>query len=206
MNMLLVDHDPSAIQDIIAMFGYHVDVALDGLSGLQCLEQTGQPYDLMLLDLTNPAMDGWALLKAIRNGSHQPDIPIILLAASDDSGTLISGLRLGADALLKKPLLPGIFLAYAEALTRRVQWDRNAATEQGNPADQAASEQAMKLLTRRERELLSHLARGLPNSRIGQTLSISETTVKNHLAHIFKKLSVSNRTEAAYVAQKLNMV
>jgi len=57
-------------------------------------------------------------------------------------------------------------------------------------------------LTPREHEIVLHLAKGASNSAIAQALSISPTTVKNHLAHVYKKLGVTNRTEAAYRAQK----
>jgi DNA-binding NarL/FixJ family response regulator len=66
-----------------------------------------------------------------------------------------------------------------------------------------ANERSLVSLTPREQEIVVHLARGASNSAIAQALSISPTTVKNHLAHVYKKLGVTNRTEAAYRAQKL---
>lgn len=61
-------------------------------------------------------------------------------------------------------------------------------------------------LTRRERMVLSHVARGQRNSRIADELCISTRTVENHLYHIFDKLSVSSRTEAALVAVQTGLL
>ena len=64
---------------------------------------------------------------------------------------------------------------------------------------------AISMLTQRESEILQYIVKGFTNQQIGEKLVISETTVKNHLAHIYRKLNVSNRTQAAFLAQKLNM-
>lgn len=61
-------------------------------------------------------------------------------------------------------------------------------------------------LTQRERQVLMHLSEGKSNASIAEALSISRTTVKNHLAQVFRKLSVSNRTEAAFLAQKHGLI
>lgn len=61
-------------------------------------------------------------------------------------------------------------------------------------------------LTRREKEVLKHLVQGKSNALIAESLSISRTTVKNHLAQVFRKLSVNNRTEAAYLVQQYGLL
>ncbi len=61
-------------------------------------------------------------------------------------------------------------------------------------------------VTPREREILMHIGRGATNQHIASELCISPTTVKNHLAHVFKKLKVANRTQAAYVAKQHNLI
>ena len=73
---------------------------------------------------------------------------------------------------------------------------------QAKPEGSASGASSVNL-TPREHEIVLHLAKGASNSAIAQALSISPTTVKNHLAHVYKKLGVTNRTEAAYRAQKL---
>ncbi len=61
-------------------------------------------------------------------------------------------------------------------------------------------------VTPREREILAHIGLGSTNQMIATKLCISPTTVKNHLAHVFKKLKVANRTQAAYVAKQYNLI
>ncbi len=205
IKILLIDDNPTIVRDMLTMFGYEVEVALDGFEGIQKLTDSKSDYDMLVLDLHMPKMDGWATLKYIRNGDHRPNIPIIMLTSSSEENSVIAGLRRGADEYLIKPIAPGKLLAHIEAITRRTQWESKAAEKLYDP-EKEMMQGSFDLLTTRERELLTYIAKGLPNSKIGDTLSISETTVKNHLAHIFKKLNVSNRTEAAYVAQKLKVV
>ncbi len=205
IKILLIDDNPTIVRDMLTMFGYETDVAMDGFEGIQKLMDTKSDYDIVILDVHMPKMDGWAALKYIRNGEHRPNVPIIMLTSASEENSIIAGLRRGADEYLVKPIAPGKLLAHIEALTRRTQWESKAAEQLYDPEKEMMLG-AFELLTSRERELLTYIAKGLSNSKIGDALSISETTVKNHLAHIFKKLNVSNRTEAAYVAQKLKVV
>jgi len=203
MKILLIDDQPLVIKDMLTMFGYDVELAEDGYEGIQKFNK--QDYELVILDVQMPKMDGWATLKYIRQGEHRPNVPIIMLTALNDESSLIAGLRRGVDEYLSKPITPGKLLAHIEAISRRARWEAKAAEKLQDP-EQEKIQQSFNLLTNREKELLQFIAKGHSNALIGRQLSISETTVKNHLAHIFKKLSVTNRTQAAYMAQKLQMV
>ncbi len=203
MKLLLIDDQPLVVKDMLSMFGYNVDIAEDGYEGIQKFAQND--YDLIILDVQMPRMDGWATLKYIRNGEQTPTIPIVMLTSLDDETSLVAGLRRGADEYLCKPITPGKLLAHIEAISRRSQWETKTNRHLNDP-ELDSIKSSFDLLTNRERELLQYIAKGCSNSKIGNELSISETTVKNHLAHIFKKLNVSNRTQAAYMAQKLSMV
>lgn len=206
-KILLIDDEPMVVRDILSVFGYDVVVATDGFSGVHQLSAAPFDYCLVILDLHMPVMDGWATLKCIRHGTDNPTIPVMILSSEAADNTIVSGLRRGADDYMVKPVSPANLMARVEAMLRRAGWQAPPAGTIGQ-ADRKRekSPESLHLLTPREHELIRFLARGYTNSRIGEALGITETTVKNHLAHIFKKLKVANRTEAAYIAQKLDVV
>lgn len=200
-NILLIDDHPRVFEDILNLYGYDVTVARDGYQGIQILFKPESRFDLVVLDIDMPHMNGWDVLKLIRHGRECPDVPVMMLTCHGDEDTIVKGLRRGADEYLVKPVTPRRFLAHIEAMLRRAERD---AVPAADPEAQRMR-QSIQLLTARENEILHYLVQGLSNQQIGEKLFISETTVKNHLAHIFKKLNVSNRTQAAYFAQKLQV-
>lgn len=199
-EILLIDDHPQVIKDVLTLYGYRVTVAEDGYQGVQTLLDVTRHFDMVILDVDMPRMDGWEVLKLIRNGRECPDIPVIMLTCHGDEDNVVRGLRREADEYLVKPISPKRFLAHVEAVLRRAE-------KQSLPEDPEITRlrQSVQLLTMRETEILRYLVQGLSNQQIAEALVISETTVKNHLAHIFKKLNVSNRTQAAYFAQKLQL-
>jgi DNA-binding NarL/FixJ family response regulator len=203
-SILIIDDEPKLLQETLAMFGYDFKVSHDGITGLSLLNDTSLHFQLVILDVNVPRLDGWGALKQIRQHPRYHHIPIIMVAEVEDETTTVAALRWGADEFLVKPTSHNLLLAHIEALTRRARWESEALAQQNDPQTLALRESA-KALTHRESEILEYLVRGLSNQDIGQKLVISETTVKNHLAHIFKKLKVSNRTQAAYIAQKLGL-
>ncbi len=200
-KILLIDDEPQIIQDILLSYGYQVDIAIDGFMGLQALLKPNIIYDLVVLDIQLPKMDGWAVLKAIREGEDCPNILVIMLTSHDTEQSMITGLRRGADLYMTKPVTPGVLLAQMEALLRRTQWDQDS----NNQTSASVEVKNDGLLTQREMEIMKFILQGLTNHEIGENLAITETTVRNHLANIYKKLNVSNRNQAAFMAQKLKL-
>ncbi len=201
-KFLLMDDEPNVIRDIVLSLGYEVVVAVNGKEGLQILEASSEPFDLVILDIVMPEMDGWAVLREVRKKSKYPHVPILMLTQSDDEFYRIAGLRRGADSFLTKPVTVENLSVHIEALLRRVEWSKKARQpyiEVNNPYQT----DLINKLTNREKELLLLVGQGLTNREIGQQLSISERTVKNHLVHILDKLKVSNRTQAALFAKTL---
>jgi two-component system, OmpR family, response regulator VanR len=192
MNILLIDDEPDVINDILSLGGYQVSVATDGLKGISTFELN--PFDLVILDLRMPIMDGWTVLNAIREKSN---VYIIMLTASGDEKMEVSGLRQGADEYLTKPISPSKLLARIEAMKRRLHW---------KPQNSQVLPCASQSITQREKELLKYLIQGYSNQKIAETLFISETTVKNHFVNLFKKMNVKNRTQASFIAQKTKLV
>lgn len=139
---ILIIEDEPAIQKILseplAAAGYHVTAASDGLEGIRTF-RTGS-FDLVLLDILLPKIDGYAVCEMIRQES---EIPIILLTALDAEDDQIKGFNLLADDYITKPFSVRLVLKRVEALLRRAAAERRA-------AEQPAAEEASGLLRWRE--------------------------------------------------------
>lgn len=118
MRILLIEDDvmlADALQDTLRLSGFTVDHLAKGLQALPCLKQ--DQFDVIILDLTLPDIDGIDLLKKIRTEKHT--IPIIILTARDTLDDRITGLDNGADDYLVKPFASDELKARLRALVRR---------------------------------------------------------------------------------------
>ncbi len=115
---ILIIEDEKPIQNILKAFlenaGYSVALADDGIAGIA--EFHKQAYDLVLLDIMMPKMDGYTVCEMIRNES---DIPVILLTALDDEDSQVKGFDLLADDYITKPFSMPLILRRIEAVLRR---------------------------------------------------------------------------------------
>jgi len=204
-KILLVDDNPKYLKDVLPTYGYDITVATDGIQALKVLGNHENQFDLILLDVMMPNMDGWATLKAIRENNDRKTIPIIMLTAQDKEQHQISGLKFGADDYIVKPFTLPNLLARIEALLRRSNWKTE--NNQTIPASLSfASDDPIDTLTTRETEVLSLVAQGSNNQEIAEKLFVREVTIKTHLNNIFKKLNVSNRTQAVLLAMQLKII
>lgn len=204
-KILIVDDNPKYLKDVLPSYGYDVTVATDGIQALKILGNLEHQFDLILLDVMMPRMDGWATLKAIRENNDRKTIPIIMLTALDKEQQQVSGLKFGADDYIVKPFTLPNLLARVEALLRRSKW--RTENNQTIPANLSfASDEPINTLTSRETEVLSLVAQGANNSEIAEKLFVREVTIKTHLNNIFKKLNVSNRTQAVLLAMQLKII
>ena len=119
MRVLIVEDEPRLAENIARSLresaGYAVDVAADGQEGLFLAESN--TYDVVLLDLMLPKMDGMQLLTRIRQAGQLT--PVLVLTARDDKESVVALLNAGADDYLTKPFDLGELLARAKALIRR---------------------------------------------------------------------------------------
>src|SRR5574344_981747 len=123
-KILIVDDNPKILKDSLPMYGYEVDVATDGVQALVKLGQITSNYDLILLDVMMPNMDGWETIQAIRSNPRTQTIPIIMVSAVSDQTKQVSALRFGADDYVTKPYILPNLLARIEALLRRNKWNK----------------------------------------------------------------------------------
>ncbi len=120
-RILLVDDDPrlaEMVSEYLGAAGYRVTIAADGRAGLERLSRA--PFDVMVLDLMLPDMDGLEVCRQVRaSAAGAAEIPILMLTARGDAMDRVVGLELGADDYLPKPFEPRELLARLRALLRR---------------------------------------------------------------------------------------
>lgn len=201
-KILIVDDNPKYLQDALPMYGYDVTVAVDGVQALKMLSK-GIPVDLILLDVMMPNMNGWDTLKSIRANEKTKHIPVIMLTAINEEQKIVSGLKIGADDYIVKPFVLPNLLARVEAVLRRSNWQKDDVKSHELPF---GSDEPVEALTLREIDVLKLVAKGANNQTIADELFVKEVTVKTHLNSIFKKLKVTNRTQAVLLAMQMNLI
>lgn len=175
------------------------EVVGEATSGSQVLSMVGRTNpDLVLLDLRMPGADGLTCLGQIRK--RYPDVKVVVLSVSTDESVIQTVLKRGASAYIVKTINPVDLPSALRQAVEGTVFSAIGLPESGDSAARAAG------LTEREAAILSALARGLSNEAIGKELWIAEQTVKFHLTNIYRKLGVSNRTEAARLAYQHGLV
>ncbi|HEX9380313.1 MAG TPA: response regulator transcription factor [Gaiellaceae bacterium] len=176
------------------------EVVGEAVNGVQVLPLVRRlKPDLVLLDLRMPQMDGLACLAKIRK--EFPDLKVAILSVSQDPALIETALKRGANAYIVKTIDPDDLAgALRQALVGNV-FTTAGLTE--DPGERAAKDAG---LTERELGIIRAVARGLSNEAISKELWVAEQTVKFHLTNIYRKLDVSNRTEAARYAFEQGLV
>ncbi len=201
-KILIVDDNPKYLEEALPMYGYDVVVAHDGVEALQILTKEYNTISLILLDVMMPNMDGWDTLKAIRTNKNTKYIPVIMITAVSEEHKIVSGLKIGADDYIVKPFVLPNLLARIEAVLRRSKWQN----ESKSIDISIKPEGDIEPLTEREKEVLSLAAKGASNQDIAKKLFVRDVTVKTHMNTIFKKLKVTNRTQAVLLALQTKII
>ena len=126
----------------------------------------------------------------------------MITAVSEDQ-KVVSGLKIGADDYIVKPFILPNLLARIEAVLRRSNWQKEGADKSVKTLNKDVSIDA---LTPKEKEVLSYVAQGFSNQEIADKLCVRDVTVKTHLNSIFKKLKVTNRTQAVLLAMQIDLI
>ena len=207
--MIADDHSMvrEGIKQILELDGY-IKVVAEACNGRECIETLDDSItDVLLLDINMPNINGLKVLQHLREKKSK--IKILILTIHNEVEYLIKAVEFGVDGYVLKDssssvLKKAIFTVlngdtYIQPELRPILKRR---------MDEKASNASLieNSLTRRELEVLKLLAEGLFNKEIAYTLSISEKTVKNHVSNIFRKINVSDRTQAAVYAIKHNIV
>ena len=209
---ILIVEDEKDIRDLLHHYlkreGYEVQSVGDGEAGLQRIHQ--EPFDLLLLDLMLPGMDGLELCRILRSRPETAGLPVIMLTAKGEVTDRIVGLEIGADDYVSKPFSPREVIARVKAIFRRLEKAKAKEVKyeyDGILLDPVRHEVSYKgklqSLTSKEFNLLEHLMANkgrvltrdiLLNEVWGYNYFGTTRTVDVHIARLRQKFAILNRS------------
>lgn len=188
-------------------FDGSIEVIEQAGDGFECLEKlkTVRP-DILLLDINMPRMNGIDVLEELK--SKKDSIKVLILTVHSEVEYLVKAVDIGADGYILKD-------SGSEELKQAINLIVSGETYiqpslipalNSRLINRDIDKEKLESLTKREVEILAQVASGMFNKEIAVNLSISERTVKNHISNIFKKIDVSDRTQAAVFAIRNDIV
>jgi len=197
-KILVIEDEPEMRRNLITILTLEKFSAVgagNGRAGVE-LARKEKP-DLILCDVMMPELDGYGVLQALRDDSSTMTIPFIFLTAKGEKRDVRSGMNLGADDYLTKPVAKADLLG---AIHARLARQTQQATPEFKPDFTSSEPLAALGLTPRVAEVLLWVAQGKTNPEIASILGISESTVKKHVMEIMQTLAVETRTAASLQA------
>lgn len=188
-------------------FDGSITVVGEAANGVECLENL-EKYDpeVLLLDINMPEMNGIEVLKKMKES--QSTVKVLILTVHNELEYLMNAVDIGVEGYIMKDSES----AELKKAIRAVRDGENYIQPSLIPAlnnqlmNRDVDKDKVASLTNRELEVLVQVANGMFNKEIATNLKISERTVKNHISNIFKKIEVSDRTQAAVFAIKNNII
>ena len=211
VRLLVVDDHPVVRQGLRTFLETRADFVVVGEAGdgdAAVAEAARLQPDVILMDLVMPGVDGLEAINRIR--AADPGARILVLTSFASAEQVLPALRAGAAGYLLKDAAPAEVEAAIRAVHRGEGLLDPAITatvlaEVSRPAAEADTDAGFASLTRREREVLALLGRGMTNATIARELFVAEKTVKTHVSSILAKLRLSDRTQAALYAARLGL-
>lgn len=206
--MIADDHSMirEGLKNLLELDG-DIQVISEAVDGEDCLDklQVVKP-DVLLLDINMPKKNGLEVLKSLK--SKRSKLKVLVLTVHNEIEYLMKAVDIGVNGYVLKDsesaeLKKAIFTV-AEGETY-IQPSLIPALN-AKMIETNKDAEKIKSLTKRELDVLKLLAVGMFNKEVGKRLEISERTVKNHVSNIFKKLGVTDRTQAAVFAIRNNLV
>ena len=213
MKILVVDDHPlilEALKQVLRDLQPEIEVA-EARDAVQALEEADAHPDLslVLLDLTLPKTHGLELLAELR--SRRPEVPVVVLSATEDRETVLRAINDGAMGFIPKTsrtevLIAALRLVFSGGvyLPPSVFAGTAHAVSEPRPAATARSPREAGL-TERQSQVLALLVQGKSNKLICRALDLAEGTVKIHVTAILRALNVSNRTEALVAVSRMGL-
>ncbi len=215
MNILLVDDHPLfrvGIRLLVAELGEGVNCVETADCAAAFALPDATRFALVLLDLHMPGMSGMTALHAVR--AHFEEATIVVLSGDEDPATIRAAIEAGASGYIPKSSSPALMLSALRLVLDGGSYlpphmlpllagEMPAVSDAGRkPPD---GEPLLAQMTERQLQTLRLAMQGKPNKVIARDMSISEATVKAHLAIAFRVLGVRNRTEAVFVAARMGL-
>lgn len=209
VKVMLVDDHVLVREGIkhLLEFDGSIEVVEEASDGVECLEKLkGVSPDILLLDINMPVMNGLDVLIDLKKKKNP--IKILMLTVHDEVEYLVRAVDIGTDGYILKDSGSSELKRAISIILNGESYIQPSLLPALNSRliNRDIDKDKLESLTKRELEILTQVAGGMFNKEIAINLNISERTVKNHISNIFKKIDVSDRTQAAVFAIKNNIV
>lgn len=209
INIMIADDHAMMREGIkqLLEFDGTIKVIAQACDGDECLSVLKKVKpDILLLDINMPNKNGIEVLKELR--SKKDETKVLILTVHNEVEYLVKAVDIGVDGYILKDSESAELKKAIEAIINGENYIQSQLIPLLNARliKRDTDRDKIELLTKREREVLIQVANGMFNKEIADSLLISERTVKNHISSIFKKIEVSDRTQAAVFAIRNNLI
>lgn len=207
---VMIADDHSLVREGIKQlleFDGSIEVISEASDGKECLEKLREEIpDVLLLDINMPGKNGLDVLSEIKEKRY--NVRVLILTVHNEVEYLLKAVDMGVDGYILKDSKSAELKKAIQAVLSGENYIQASLIPALNNrlANRDIDKDKIESLTGRELEVLVKVANGMLNKEIATNLNISERTVKNHVSNIFKKIDVSDRTQAAVFAIKNNII
>ena len=183
-----------------------ISVIAEANNCVECMEQLLSVHpDILLLDINMPVMNGIEVLQEIKKNIS---VKVLVLTVHNEVEYLLKAVDIGIDGYIMKDAESAELKKAINCIMQGETYIQPSLVPALNSrlVSRDIDKEKINSLTKRELEVLIEVANGMFNKEIATSLNISERTVKNHISNIFKKIDVSDRTQAAVFAIKNNLI
>ena len=188
-------------------FDGSIEVIEEANDGIECLEKLrNKRPDILLLDINMSDMNGIEVLEELKRVNDP--LKVLMLTVHSEVEYLVKAIDIGADGYILKDSGSQELKQAINVIMSGESYIQPSLLPALNSRliNRDIDKEKLETLTKREMEILTQVAGGMFNKEIAINLNISERTVKNHISNIFKKIDVSDRTQAAVFAIRNNIV
>jgi len=207
MKILILDDHPlfsHALKQVVQNIKeiQTIDIATSVTEALNYF-QNGKQYDLLLVDIGLPGLDGFSFMKWLQNNFICT--PVIVISANNDPDIAEQALQKGAKGFIHKSEDINIIIQGIKQVKQGHTFTSNNFSEETTGSNNQSNAENLGI-TARQLSILRLLEHGASNKEIAQKLHISDSTVKKHISNIFSLLCVQNRTALVIEAQRLKLI
>ena len=188
-------------------FDGSIEVISEVSDGEECLKQLSiEMPEVLLLDINMPKINGIEVLREIKKNKYP--VKVLLLTVHNEVDYLLKAFDLNVEGYMAKDSESVELKKAINCLVKGQTYIQPSLIPLLNNRliSRNSDKQKLDILTKREKEMLVYIAKGMFNKEIAMELKISERTVKNHISNLFKKIEVNDRTQAAVFAIKNDLV
>lgn len=207
---VMITDDHSLIREGLKQlleFDGSIEIVGEASNGTECLEKLNEcNSEVLLLDINMPEKNGIEVLKQMKE--ENSPVKVLILTVHTEMDYLMKAVDIGVDGYILKDSESSELKKAIKAVKDGENYIQPSLIPSLNNylLNRDSDNDKLTLLTNRELEVLVQVANGMFNKEIALNLNISERTVKNHISNIFKKIDVSDRTQAAVFAIKNNII